>query len=108
MMSEGKVAAISDEWRTQNAERRTKKKAVSQFFILHSAFGIHVPHSTNVTLLISLRVVRPSITFFSADSRRKVIPSSFAAFLISEAGRPSNPVPLHSRQPFPSQKVLFR
>src|SRR5688572_24125671 len=86
-------------------------------------------YSTNVTLLISRKVVLPSITFCSADSRRKTIPSSPAAFLISEAGRrsmiivrmwsersssseiarrPWNPVPLHSRHPAPSQNVVPR
>src|SRR5438874_2627347 len=86
-------------------------------------------HSTNVTLLISRKVVVPSDTLLSADSRRKIIPSSFAAFLISDAGRrsriivrmrsersssseiaarPWKPVPLHSRHPDPSKNVLPR
>src|SRR6266498_1845411 len=93
--------------------------------LLPSAFCLD--HSTNVTLLISRNVVVPSITFSSADSRRKFIPSSLAAFLISEAGRrsiimprirsersrssemaarPWKPVPLQSMQPAPSQKVF--
>ena len=41
-------------------------------------------HSTNVTLLISRSVVLPERTCSTADSRRKRIPSSRAAFLISE------------------------
>ena len=82
-----------------------------------------------VTRTTSCTVVVPSITLRSADSRRKFIPSSFAAFLISEAGRrsiimprirsersrssemaarPWNPVPLQSMQPVPSQNVLPR
>src|SRR6202040_755072 len=44
-------------------------------------------HSTNVTLLISRSVVTPFITCSTADSRRKRIPSSRAAFLISDVGR---------------------
>src|SRR5204862_2771887 len=40
-------------------------------------------HSTNVTLLISRRVVIPSMTRSTAHSRRKRMPSSRAAFLIS-------------------------
>ena len=40
-------------------------------------------HSTKVTLLISRSVVVPSNTRSTADSRRKRIPSSRAAFLIS-------------------------
>ena len=44
-------------------------------------------HSTNVTLLISLSVVVPSRTRSTADSRRNRMPSSRAAFLISEVGR---------------------
>ena len=80
-------------------------------------------HSTNVTLLISRSVVSPARTFLIALSRRNVIPSSWAAFLISAAGRlsrmrpriwsersrssviairPKKPVPLHSMQPRPS------
>ena len=43
-------------------------------------------HSTKVTLLISRSVVVPSITRSTADSRRNRIPSSRAAFLISEVG----------------------
>src|SRR6202043_1462793 len=45
--------------------------------------------STNVTLLISFNVVQPSRTFARAESRRNIMPSSFAAFLISAAGRRS-------------------
>src|SRR5262249_6352328 len=80
-------------------------------------------HSTNVTLLTSFNVVHPSKTLARAASRRKAIPSSLAAFLISAAGRrsrisprirsdrsrssaiairPWKPVPSHSRHPFPS------
>lgn len=43
--------------------------------------------STNVTLLISCKVVIPANTRCRAESRRKVMPSSRAAFLISDAGR---------------------
>jgi len=42
--------------------------------------------SMKVTLLISFRVVNPARTLSSADSRRKRMPSSRAAFLISEVG----------------------
>ena len=41
----------------------------------------------NVTLLISFSVVMPSRTLSTADSRRNVMPSSFASRLISEVGR---------------------
>ena len=79
--------------------------------------------SMNVTLLISFSVVMPSLTLSSADSRRKRMPSSRAARRISEVGflsriisrmrslrsssswiavRPRNPVPPHSKQPWPS------
>ena len=44
-------------------------------------------HSTNVTLLISRNVVVPLMTRSTADSRRNRIPSSRAAFLISDVGR---------------------
>ena len=44
-------------------------------------------HSTNVTLLISRSVVMPLRTCSTADSRRNRIPSSRAAFLISDVGR---------------------
>src|SRR6516165_8968340 len=44
-------------------------------------------HSTKVTLLISRRVVTPAMTCSTADSRRNRIPSSRAAFLISDVGR---------------------
>jgi hypothetical protein len=43
-------------------------------------------YSMNVTLLISFRVEIPANAFCRADSRRKVIPSSWATRLISEAG----------------------
>src|SRR5262249_15603422 len=39
--------------------------------------------STNVTLLISCSVVLPPRALFTADSRRKIIPSSRAARLMS-------------------------
>jgi hypothetical protein len=42
--------------------------------------------SMNVTLLISFRVVIPSRTLSSADSRRKRMPSSRAARRISDVG----------------------
>src|SRR5439155_20317255 len=45
------------------------------------------PTSTNVTLLISCRVVWPARALFTADSRRKTIPSSRAARLISALER---------------------
>ena len=44
-------------------------------------------HSTNVTLLISLSVVSPVSTRSTAHSRRNRMPSSRAAFLISDVGR---------------------
>ena len=44
-------------------------------------------HSTNVTLLISRSVVTPAMTCSTADSRRNRMPSSRAAFLISDVGR---------------------
>jgi hypothetical protein len=44
-------------------------------------------HSTNVTLLISRSVVTPVMSASTADWRRNRIPSSRAAFLISEVGR---------------------
>src|SRR5262249_9777758 len=43
--------------------------------------------SMNVTLLISFSVVIPALIFCSADSRRKRIPSSWAALRISDDGR---------------------
>src|SRR5262249_60499621 len=46
-----------------------------------------IAHSTNVTLLISRSVVTPASTRSTADSRRKRMPSSRAAFLISDVGR---------------------
>src|SRR5262249_60442156 len=79
--------------------------------------------STKVTLLISWSVVFPPSALLMADSRRKIIPSSRAARLMSAlerrrrvhsatlsvtssssqiAERPLYPVPPHSRQPAPS------
>src|SRR5204862_2634977 len=119
------------EGRRQKAERDHDARAARRFSLLPSAFCLlpSYVYSTNVTLLISLSVVCPSITLRRADSRRNVIPSSFAAFLISDAGlrsrimprirsersrsseiaaRPWKPVPLHSRQPAPSKNVVLR
>src|SRR5207244_3671165 len=83
-------------------------------------------HCTKVTLLISRSVVLPANTFSSAESRRKVMPSSRAACLTSAAGRrsriicrmrsdmssssatavrPRSPVPPQSSQPGASWKT---
>src|SRR4029077_10518206 len=94
--------------------------------LLNETFEVFEHHpSMNVTLLISRRVVTPARIFSTAESRRKVMPSSRAARLISEVGRrfriisrmrsvrsssswmadrPRNPVPPHSKQPAPSYK----
>src|SRR5437867_3792819 len=88
IMSGGKEPAISEECRMQNAECRKQIEIAcgSQFCILHFAFCIH-HYSTKVTLLISLSVVRPSITLVHADSLSTVIPYSLPVCLLSEARR---------------------
>src|SRR5580704_3812413 len=91
--------------------------------------GAEANYSMNVTLLISFSVVTPLRAFAMADSRKKVMPSSRAMRLISDAGRlskiisrmcslksssswmavrPRNPVPPHSKHPGPSYSVTSR
>src|ERR1019366_4900875 len=63
-------------------ERHRRRRFLQQEFELVE----HYP-SINVTLLISRKVVIPSRIFSTAESRRKVMPSSLAARLISDVGR---------------------
>src|ERR1019366_5253192 len=63
-------------------ERHGGRRFLQQRFKLVEHYA-----SINVTLLISRKVVIPRRIFSTADSRRKVMPSSLAARLISEVGR---------------------
>ena len=76
------AAALADDGRghviDRNLDRRVRRWACEP--------GGKQTHSTNVTLLISRSVVRPCMTFSTADSRRKRMPSSCASFFTSEVG----------------------
>src|ERR1700733_2428489 len=98
----GTSAVTSGQWPITSKLNETAANhrsiiAHCSLFIVHcSLFIVHWPlaighftyriASMKVTLLISFKVVRPSRTLSSADSRRNRIPSSRAARRISEVG----------------------